>query len=241
MERNYDHEREIMEKLTAFDTPTITNVTATYPNDKENCLGLYHPWNGKWYTDQSLKCMYPDLGRKVGYAVTCTFGMPCNDFGRLGLSDLLKAIDASPNPVVVVIKQNMPEAVKRRNGLVGGNMMTAFKSLGTVAVISDGPSRDLDEIRPMGLQYMLTGVVAGHGDFAIESINAPVDICGMMVAPGDIIHMDENGATKFPPAYLDAVLERAFKLQEIEAKRQKMMSETKDISEILKIFGGMYD
>lgn len=40
-----------LEKLKQFDTPSITNVVATYP-DKEYCLGLYHPWRGQWYTDE---------------------------------------------------------------------------------------------------------------------------------------------------------------------------------------------
>ena len=63
-------EQELMEELKKYDTPSITNVVATYPQNKDLCLGLYHPWNGKWYTDQSLKCMFPELGRQVGYAVT---------------------------------------------------------------------------------------------------------------------------------------------------------------------------
>ena len=62
-------ERELMEQLKQFDTPTVTNAVATYPKNKETCLGLYHPWEGEWYTDQTLKCMYPELGRVVGYAV----------------------------------------------------------------------------------------------------------------------------------------------------------------------------
>jgi len=167
--------------------------------------------------------------------------MPDPNYKRLGLGDLLKAIDAAPKPVVVVIKQNMPDEIKNRNGLVGGNMMTAFKSLGAVGVISDGPSRDLDEIRPMEMQYMLTGVAAGHGDFSLEAVNVPVEICGMEVAAGDIVHMDENGAMKFPPEYLDGILERCGRLQQIESKRQKLMSETGDLSEIIKILTGLYD
>ena len=53
---------EQFEKLKKYDTPTITNVVATYPG-KEYCMGLYDPWKGKWYTDQTLKCMYPEIGR----------------------------------------------------------------------------------------------------------------------------------------------------------------------------------
>ena len=53
-----------LEKLKQFDTPSITNVVATYP-DKEYCLGLYHPWRGQWYTDERARVMYPELGRTL--------------------------------------------------------------------------------------------------------------------------------------------------------------------------------
>ena len=36
--------QEIMEELKQFDTPTITNVVATYASNKEFCLGLYDAW-----------------------------------------------------------------------------------------------------------------------------------------------------------------------------------------------------
>ena len=236
--KEFNHE---LTKLKQFDTPSITNVVATYPGDKELCLGLYDPWTVNWYTDQSLKCMYPDLGRTVGYAVTVVYGPADPNFKRRGFDDLLRAIDASPKPVIVCMKQDFPEEIKNKNGLSGGNMTTAMKALGTVGVISDGPSRDVDEIRPMGVQYMLTGVTAGHGDFSIKAVNVPVSICGMDVAPGEIIHMDESGAVKFPQAYIGEVLERATKLQEIETSRQAKMRQTDDVDELIRIMDGFED
>lgn len=229
------------EQLNQYDTPSITNVVATYPGKPDWCMGLYHPWEGRWYADETLRCMYPEVGRRAGFVVTCVYGMPDPTFDRLGFGDLLRAIGAAPKPVVLAVKQNFPERIRKINGLLGGNMMTAFKSLGVVGVMSDGPSRDLDEIRPMGLQYMLTGVVAGHGPFSVQAVNVPVDICGMDVAPGDIVHMDENGAAKFPAARLDAVLERAALLNRIESKRQEMMRNTGDAGELTKIMQGQYD
>ena len=41
-------------------------------------------------------------------------------------------------------------------------------------------------------------MTAGHGEMAIQAVNVPVSIGGMDVATGEIIHMDENGAVKFP-------------------------------------------
>ena len=185
--------------------------------------------------------MYPELGRTVGYAVTVTYGMPAPEFDRLSLLDVYKAIEASPKPVVVCLKQNLPEPYKSKNGLCGGNMMTAFKSLGCVAVISDGPSRDLDEVRPMGIPYMLPGVCAGHGPFSIQAVNEPVDICGMEVAAGDIIHMDENGAVKFPRQYLRQVLENCKKVSEAEDKKMRMLASTSDVALLKKYMQGVYD
>ena len=96
-------ELALLEQLKAYDTPSVTNVVATYPEDKENCLGLYHPWQGQWYTDERLRCMYPELGRRAGFAVTCVYGLPDPGFTRLSFGDLLRAVDAAPGPAVVIV------------------------------------------------------------------------------------------------------------------------------------------
>lgn len=238
---NPERVKELLEELKKYDTPSITNVVATYPKDTEKCLGLYNPWESNWYSNEELKCMYPELGRLTGHAITVTFGLPDPSFSRLTFLDLYKAIEASPKPVIVCMKQNMPEKYKKKNGLAGGNMMTAFKSLGCVGVISDGPSRDLDEVRPLGIQYMLTGVTAGHGAFTIQAINTPVDICGMEVMPGDIIHMDENGAVKFPVQYLEQVNELCQKLSRFETKKQSLLAQHSDAETLAKIMADQYE
>jgi regulator of RNase E activity RraA len=231
---------EILKELEKYDTPSVTNVVATYPKDRDLCLGLYDPWTIDWYTDQTLKCMYPELGRKAGVAVTCVVGTPNPDFDRLEWADVFRAINRVGGPVILAIKQDMPEEIKRKNGLSGGNLTTAFKACGAVGAISDGPSRDIDEIRPKGFQYMLTGVCAGHGDFGIKAVNVPVNICGMDISPGEIIHMDENGAVKFPREVLPKVLDYVIKLLDKEAGMQKKMAAAAgDVEKIIRIMKGL--
>jgi len=232
--------KERIELLKKFDTPSITNVVATYPKNVEDCLGLYHPWESNWYADQSLKCMFPEVGRVAGYAVTVEYGLPDPNFDRLTMKDLIMALDECPKPVVLAVKQNLPEYIKNKNGLMGGNMLTTFKACGVVGVLSDGPSRDLDEIRPMGVQYMLTGVCAGHGYFSIYSINNAVNICGMDIIPGEIVHMDENGACKFPAKYLDEVIEKCERLQAKEEASMARIRACKNAKEVLEAMGGPY-
>jgi 4-hydroxy-4-methyl-2-oxoglutarate aldolase len=230
-------EQQMLEELKNFDTPSITNVVATYPTDPL-CLGLYNPWTENWYTDTSIRCMYPELGRLVGYAVTCVYGLPDPNYNRLTFGDVIDALAASKQPTILVMQQDFPPEIANKVGLAGGNMVSAMKSIGCLGLISNGPSRDLDEVRPMGFQYMLSGVTAGHGAMAVRAINVPVSVGGMDVAPGEIIHMDENGAVKFPAGKLEAVLANVRKLQQVEAERQSALQNAKSADEIRAIFGG---
>jgi 4-hydroxy-4-methyl-2-oxoglutarate aldolase len=230
-------EPEMLEELRNFDTPSITNVVATYPTHPL-CLGLYNPWSENWYTDQSIRCMYPELRRTVGYAVTCVFGLPDPHFSRLTFMDVIDALDASRKPTILVFQQKFPEAIAGKVGLAGGNMTTAMKAVGCVGAISNGPSRDLDEIRPMKFQYMLSGVTAGHGAMAVHAVNVPVSVAGMDVSPGEVIHMDENGACKFPADQLEAVLNNVRELQKEEEARMGTLRNAKTAAEVRAIFAG---
>lgn len=233
-----DRIAQLMERLKDFDTPTVTNVVATYPNKMEECLGLYDPWTVDWYTDERIRCIYPELGRRVGFAVTCIYGMPDPRFNRLSFADVVAALDQSPKPSILVMRQDFPERIRRKNGLVGGNMSTAMKRAGCVGCISDGPSRDIDEIRGMDFQLMLTGVTAGHGDFSVKAVNVPVTVCSMAVCPGEIIHMDENGACKFPASKLEEVVSLCEKLAEKERQQMEAMRQSADTSQVGKIMKG---
>jgi regulator of RNase E activity RraA len=108
-------------------------------------------------------------------------------------------------------------------------------------MITDGPSRDLDEIREMKIQYMMAGQSAGHGPLAVKAVNVPVHLAGMDVAPGEIIHLDENGAVKFPAKYLREVYDRAVLIQRQENEKMAAMAATSDIGELVRLMTGKSD
>ena len=227
----------LIEELRKYDTPSITNIVATYPKN-QLCLGLYNPWTENWYTDQTVRCMFPELGRTVGYAVTCVFGLPDPNYARLSFMDVIDALEASRKPSILVFQQKFPPDTANKVGLAGGNMTAGMQAVGCVGAISNGPSRDIDEIRPMGFQYMLSGVTAGHGDFAVHAVNVPVTVAGMDVSPGEIVHMDENGACKFPSDRIEAVLTNVAALQKQEESRISLLRNAKTAAEVRTIFGG---
>ena len=198
-------EKEMIEKLKKIDTPTITNVVATY----QDSLQLYDAWFGEWYTDTSVRCVYPEYGSTVGYAATVVYALETTRIEGIDRWALPDHLDATKKPIVLVAEQDFPPELKNRVGLFGGIMTTGFKVQGVVGVISDGPMRDLEEIREIGgVQYLVTGLTPGHGDFVVREVGVPVTVAGMTVTPGDMIHMDVHGACKFPAKYMAEILRR---------------------------------
>jgi 4-hydroxy-4-methyl-2-oxoglutarate aldolase len=226
-----------MAELQSYDTPSITNVVATYPGAR-TCLSLYRPWEANWYTDQSVRCRFPDLGPRVGRAVTCVYGLPGTGPAGLTFSDVVDALEAAGRPTVLVLEQRFPARIAGKVGLAGGNMVSAMLAVGCVGLVSNGPSRDVDEVRPLGFQYLLSGVTAGHGEMAVLAVNTPVSVAGMDVSPGDIVHMDENGAVKFPAEHLEAVLANVRALHEEERTRMEALRRAGTAAEVRAILEG---
>ena len=231
-------EDTLFAELRKIDTPTITNVVATYPKNPL-CLGLYNPWTENWYTDTSIRCIYPEKGAIIGYAVTCVFGMPDPNFsGRLSFMDVVDALDAMKKPTILVIQQKWPDGIQAKAGLAGEIMVSSMMAVGCKGLLSNGPSRDVDAIRRLDFQMLLGGVTAGHGEMAVQSVNVPVSVGGMDVAPGDLIHMDENGAVKFPADKAGAVLANATAMLADEAEKIAALRAATNAAEVRAAMAG---
>lgn len=208
-------ELEIIKELEKIDTPTITNVVASYPKS-DNCMKLYDAWYGKWYTDTTIKCVYPDMGPKVGYVATVVFCEDSKKYTGVDRWALPDHFEDTKKPVVLVAEQQFPPELANRVGLFGEMMTTQYKALGVVGVVTNGPMRDIDAIKPLNVQYYTTGVTPAHGDMMIKSVGQPVSVGGMAVMPGEMVHMDLHGVVKFPASHMGEILERAKKLLEME-------------------------
>ena len=152
--------------------------------------------------------------------------------------DVIDALEAAGRPTILVLEQTFPPQISAKVGLAGGNMVSAMKAVGCVGLISNGPSRDVDEVRPIKFQYMLSGITPGHGPMAVHAVNTPVTVAGMDVCPGEIIHMDENGAVKFPADKLEAVLARVRALHDEEETRIGKLRRAGSAAEVRAIFAG---
>jgi regulator of RNase E activity RraA len=126
-------------------------------------------------------------------------GGDCHSNGSFDLQQfiqLYKLVEAAPKPAVVVLQE------------IGGYgsyaahcrevMATFFTRLGAVDLVSDCGVRDLPEVRRLGFRYFARGSVASDANFRIVRPGVPVQILGMSVSPGDLLHGDENGLIAIP-------------------------------------------
>jgi 4-hydroxy-4-methyl-2-oxoglutarate aldolase len=191
----------IIRELRKFDTATICNVVATYPGS-DICLNLYDAWRGEYYTDTSVRCIYPEQGPVCGHAATAWYSDERAEHTKMDKWALAEELDTTPRPIILVAKQTYSAGLEALSGLFGGNMTTQFRAFGVDGVLTDGPIRDYVEIKEMSVQYLATGLTSGHGPIQLRGTGMPVKVAGMTVAPGDIVHMDQCGACKFPAAKL---------------------------------------
>lgn len=183
----------IIEFLESVDTPTLANAI-------ESCGVRAHH---EGFTPLPIRAIYPDLGRLCGYAVTAHVETISRtepgDNSRF--IELYQAVERSPKPAVIAFQEvgANPDYAAH----CGEVMATIFTRLGARGLVTDSAVRDIPEVRALRFQYFARGAVASHAHFRIVRVGVPVQILGMTVRTGDILHGDENGVLQVPEASLD--------------------------------------
>jgi 4-hydroxy-4-methyl-2-oxoglutarate aldolase len=197
-----------LEALRRIDSPTIANAIETF--------GVRPHSSG--YVGLDIQPMMPELGVMVGYAVTATLDSQTDDVPpdpRVWW-DVLKAIDASPKPVALVFQDVGPRPSHACH--FGDGMATIASRLGAIGLVTNGGVRDLAGVRALGFRYFAAGVVVSHGTFRLVSSGHPVEVSGVRVEPGDLIHGDENGVVLIPAEVADRVAAAAHAVWAKEAE-----------------------
>ena len=183
--------------LKTVDTPTLSNAI--------ELLNIRPRSEG--FTPLQVKCIFPEFGRMVGYAVTAhvetVTRLEPGDMNRF--IELYEALEASPKPGVIAFQE--VGAMGDCAAHCGEVMATIFTRLGAIGLVSDCGVRDIPEVRAMGFQYFARGTVASHAYFRIVRVGIPVQVAGMAIQPGDILHGDENGLLHVPKSHAHRIAE----------------------------------
>jgi regulator of RNase E activity RraA len=201
----------MLDSLKAVDTPTLANAI--------EMLKVRPQREG--FTPLTIRALFPEFGRMCGYAVTAQVETVTegDTFSIDAFIELYRLVEASPKPAVIVLQETggHPDYAAH----CGEVMATFFTRLGAIGLISDCAVRDLPEVRALGFHYFARGSVASHANFRIVRSGVSVQILGMTVRPGDILHGDENGLLSIPAGREEDVL-RA--VEEVRARERKIMT-----------------
>ena len=176
--------------LCQWDTPTICNaLEVVVPHRRATGFTVEH-----------LHCLDPALKPVVGYARTATFRalepspLPADEVSARRAA-YYEYVAAPPRPTVVVIQDLDPNPGL---GAFWGEVNTAVhKGLGALGCVTNGSMRDLDDCAP-GFQLLAGKIGPSHAHGHIVDFGAQVNVTGMTVNHGDIVHADRHGAVVVP-------------------------------------------
>jgi regulator of RNase E activity RraA len=176
--------------LAAIDTPTICNALEVVAPERRT-IG---------FTTETLHCPFPERGAMVGYARTAlirALAKPAADKAALRQArlDYYRYIADGAGPKIVVI-QDLDSA--KGFGCFWGEVNTAIhKGLGCVGLVTDGGVRDLDAVAP-DFQILCGKITPSHAWVRPVGCGGEVDVFGMQVSSGDLVHADRHGAVVIP-------------------------------------------
>ncbi|MDE0221822.1 MAG: RraA family protein [Spirochaetaceae bacterium] len=182
-------EASLLDDLARIDTPTICNIVELFD--------VRSPAAG--FMDGRIRCEYPDLPPMVGYAATATYrsGYAPAEGEACGPAELLETFESLPGPAVVVIQDlDEPPAA----ACFGDVSCSSYQAFGARGVVTSGAGRDLEQVQALRFPAFTAGTICSHGFSYLVDTGIPVQVGGITIRPGDLIHGDRNGVVTIPKA-----------------------------------------
>jgi len=178
--------RDELDALRAITTPTVANAIETF-NVRPRNEGFMEP---------SVRCIFPELGAMVGYAVTAKIAARERAAKPLPPWEMWEALSVVPGPRIVVIEDlDYPNPIGSFWGEVNGSI---YKGLGCAGAVTNGGVRDLPEVRATGFHFFASCVLVSHAYVHLVEVGTPVSVGGLTVRRGDLLHGDEHGVISIP-------------------------------------------
>ncbi len=172
----------------------------------------------------ALHCIFDDLPPMLGYAVTGRIRSAAPPIAsslpppqKLTFADRDEWWNYAlsiPEPRVLVLTDNDPSP--GLGAFVGDVHAAVCKALGCVGYVTNGAVRDLGAVRAMGFHFFAGFVSVSHAYAHIVDFGEPVEIGGMRVRPGDLVHGDRHGVQTIPRGIASQIPPVAACLQERE-------------------------
>ena len=186
--------RDLLVSLRDYDTPTVCNAIEVAQGKRGFSA----------FTRGTVVCPVPADAPIVGFARTARIAglQPADESSELTRArriEYFRHMASGAQPTVAVIEDtDYPDCV----GAWWGEVHSAVhKGLGLVGAVTNGVVRDLDDLEP-GFSLIAGSIGPSHGFCHVQDIGTPVEVFGLNVNDGDLVHADRHGALVIPEEVL---------------------------------------
>lgn len=197
----------LLNLLQSVDTPTVCNAIEVAQGKR----GFNDFTRGTMLASDTK-------GVIVGYAVTAQIA--ANEPPTEAVSVIrerrmsyYKAMSENVKPSIAVVEDlDYPNCI----GAFWGEVNTTIhKGFGMSGALTNGVMRDLGDMAE-GFPVVAGSIGPSHGFVHVRSVNQPINIFGMNIKSGDLVHADRHGAVVVPTDVIDDLEASILKMQQTE-------------------------
>lgn len=196
----------LLKLLQSVDTPTVCNAIEVAQGKR----------GFDAFTRGTMLCSTPDEPAIVGYARTAKIAAvkaptEAPEVIKARRMAYYKHMADAPMPAVAVVEDtDFPDCIGAYWGEIN---TTVHKGFGLSGTLTNGVMRDLGDV-PTGYPVIAGSIGPSHGFVHVQEIGTQVEVFGMTVTEGDLIHADRHGALIIPKDVIET----------LEASIEKLLS-----------------
>ena len=197
----------LLNLLQSVDTPTVCNAIEVAQGKR----GFNNFTRGTMLASDTK-------GVIVGYAVTAQIAAiepPTEAVSviRERRMSYYKAMSENVKPSIAVVEDlDYPNCI----GAFWGEVNTTIhKGFGMSGALTNGVMRDLGDMAE-GFPVVAGSIGPSHGFVHVRTVNQPINVFGLNIKSGDLVHADRHGAVVVPIDVIDGLEASILKMQETE-------------------------
>jgi 4-hydroxy-4-methyl-2-oxoglutarate aldolase len=177
------------ERIRELDTCTVSNAIERLNVRLRN----------EGFVSNAVHCQFPNLAPMLGYAVTGlirTSAAPVAGNSYHDRIGFLHYVSSMPEPRVMVLQDG--DRVPGVGALMGEIHATIAQALNCVGCVTNGAVRDLAAVEAMSFHFFAGSVAVSHAYAHVVEFGEPVEIGGLKIHSGDLVHGDRHGVHIIP-------------------------------------------
>ena len=193
-----------LEKLQEFDSCTVSNAIERLNVRPRN----------EGFLSGVARCRFPKFPPMVGYAATARIRTASPPMGHRCYYDRMEwwnYVASLPAPRVIVLRDADHEP--GLGAFVGEIHAAIALALQCVGCITNGAVRDLPAVEAMGFQLYARRTSVSHAYAHIIEFGEPVEVDGLQISSGDLLHGDLHGIVNIPLSIAAEIPHEASKIR----------------------------